>query len=768
MVRTVRALGVEHSQKDFEECLLFLAQPSPSGLRLLLYDNVDDRNLDLSPLLPQSNSCAIVITTRNHTLGESNQDAHLELDIMVMDEAIDLLLYTWKGSMESTEEARRDAKLVAEALGCLPIALQQARSYMLQVKCSARAYLERLSSNRGKLLGLEINHQLGTHSISTYAAFETSFGRLPLRVQKFLRLLSHFHWSNFPLELIVLAAKHQFYKRRLIYVANEDNFDSAKAMLQDIFLPNGEWDVTNLDEMTISLQSYSLTTVIPGIDTALLQMHPLVHDWVRSCTPKDEINAFQAAAALLLALGACEEYTASTQYLASHVMHMAPLWEQLAIANASSFADILHSNGVFPGALQLREKVVKCLRESLEVNDVRLSSSIWELALTYSNFGRLEEAEVLQKEVLKHYNEEFGEKHPDTVSARSNLAFTYGNLGRLKEAGQLHAEVLKVRKEILGEQHPDTIAALTNLAINHNDLGRVKEAEALHVEALKLRKELLGERHPDVIQSSRSLGVIYRDLGRLDEARAIQVEVLRLSTEVLGSYHPETINASHHLAITYREIGRLTEAEEIQKEVLKLRREVEGPQHPHVILALRDLATIFHLSGRLAEAEELAVEVLRLGTEISGKSHPETLRLSSNLAEIYRDIGRLDEAEVIQVEAVGLMREVLGEKHHKTSRAMLVLAEIYVSLHKQEQALEVLREAEAVISERLGQDHPQYLKYQRVLSEAHKLSKPSILRSLDHSPGRGSVPVPLLTMETFVLMFASVSIAGLVLYSYRR
>ncbi|KIM27338.1 hypothetical protein M408DRAFT_24562, partial [Serendipita vermifera MAFF 305830] len=160
IVRNVRALGTEHSQKAFEDCILFLSQSSKNGQSLLLYDNVDDPNLDLSSLLPGGNSCAIAITSRNHVLGELDPEAHLPLSIMSVEEATELLLHGASSSAPVTDQIRKDIVALAEALGYLPIALQQACAYMRQTKCSARAYLSRLSKNKAKLLRQETKHQV--------------------------------------------------------------------------------------------------------------------------------------------------------------------------------------------------------------------------------------------------------------------------------------------------------------------------------------------------------------------------------------------------------------------------------------------------------------------------------------------------------------------------------------------------------------------------------------------------------------------------------
>ncbi|KIM21473.1 hypothetical protein M408DRAFT_80521, partial [Serendipita vermifera MAFF 305830] len=76
IVRNVRALGTEHSQKTFEDCLLFLAEASPEGPRLIMYDNVDDPDLELASLLPRGKACVILITSRDRLMGGLCPEGH--------------------------------------------------------------------------------------------------------------------------------------------------------------------------------------------------------------------------------------------------------------------------------------------------------------------------------------------------------------------------------------------------------------------------------------------------------------------------------------------------------------------------------------------------------------------------------------------------------------------------------------------------------------------------------------------------------------------
>ena len=535
MIRHVRSLGIEHSQKSFDDCLRFLSQPSLNAPWLLLYDNVDDPDLDLSSLLPQGDDCATVITSRNRMIGELCLDAHLELEAMLMEEAVELLLWNSNSAANITDQAREQACAIARALCRLPLALQQARSYMFQTKVPIGTYLQRLASSKEKVLGQSMKHQWNMRYLSTYAAFEASFDILPSQIQKFLRLLSYFHWNKSPIELITLAAKSNCNQHS--YIAHGKQFRNGKALLEDLFFQDCKRDSFNLDRMAITLQSYSLISLADGIDTTLAQI-PLLHEWVRYRISEPDRLKYQSAAAMLLALAARDHYAPVAQYLINHVLHMAPFWDQMHVSDAKAFANILRDGGVFLDELKLRDRIVNELKGRSDTDSITLFDASSSLALVYYNLGRLDEAESLQIEVLKLRKQEQGERHVDTIRDLFTLSFIYRHVGRYKEAASLLAEVISLRSELLGQRHPDTMAASTRLARVYRDLRRLKEAQWLQEQVLDQTKEILGERHSDTLSASYSLAITYRDLGRIEEAKQLQADILRVQKEVRGDRHP--------------------------------------------------------------------------------------------------------------------------------------------------------------------------------------------------------------------------------------
>ncbi len=67
-----------------------------------------------------------------------------------------------------------------------------------------------------------------------------------------------------------------------------------------------------------------------------------------------------------------------------------------------------------------------------------------------------------------------GADHPDTLSSMANLAATYSNQGRWEEAEKLQVQVMETRKTKLGADHPDTLTSMANLAVDVLESGPVE------------------------------------------------------------------------------------------------------------------------------------------------------------------------------------------------------------------------------------------------------------------------------------------------------
>ena len=100
---------------------------------------------------------------------------------------------------------------------------------------------------------------------------------------------------------------------------------------------------------------------------------------------------------------------------------------------------------------------------------------------------------------MEKRKEVLGEGHPSTLTSMNNLAMTYSNQGRWEEAEKLVVEVMEKRKEVLGEGHPSTLTSMHNLAFTLWGIGRRQSALDLISSCADMSQARLGVDHPDTV-----------------------------------------------------------------------------------------------------------------------------------------------------------------------------------------------------------------------------------------------------------------------------
>ena len=82
------------------------------------------------------------------------------------------------------------------------------------------------------------------------------------------------------------------------------------------------------------------------------------------------------------------------------------------------------------------------------------------LASTYRNQGRWEEAEELEVQVMETSSRVLGLQHSHMLTSMNNLAWKFWSLDLKKDAIQLMSEVVQSRQKTIGSDHPDTIRSI--------------------------------------------------------------------------------------------------------------------------------------------------------------------------------------------------------------------------------------------------------------------------------------------------------------------
>ena len=121
------------------------------------------------------------------------------------------------------------------------------------------------------------------------------------------------------------------------------------------------------------------------------------------------------------------------------------------------------------------------------------------------------------------------------ATSLNNLALLYKAQCRYAEAEPLYQRALAIREKALGPQHPDLANSLNNLAILYQVQGRYEEAETNFVWALVIREDSLGLDHPSVAASLEDYAALLRQIGRSAEATEMDTRAEAIHAKHTGT-----------------------------------------------------------------------------------------------------------------------------------------------------------------------------------------------------------------------------------------
>ncbi|KAJ5735604.1 kinesin [Penicillium malachiteum] len=482
-------------QESFQDAADRLKIPNRHDPKANGRESADGR--PLSSFLPRGSNGTLIMTTRTKdaTLKLTDNKNIVEIHPMTVSDAVDLV--NKKLDPPATE---MDAQRLAEALGCMPLAIIQATSY---VNCQSSSYsvsqylaeFERNDRRKSKLLDYEAGHShrdrdAKTSILITWRISFEQVRKMNSAAADLLSLMSFFDPHGISEDLLQELTESDD--------ESEDDDDDCETPSSSDSDTDSEFEFDSTlqfrDNIAI-LRAYSFISVREDDQSSqVFSMHPLVQ--LAACQCLDAHNEgdkwrdeFVMILSSVFPVADFENWT-ECQSLLAHVQ--------------SAYIKKPHSDG----ALRAWQ---------ITLQDIRIQKS------------------------LKASKKACGEEHVNTIISMHNLATTYAHQGRLKEAEALEIKVLNLYKKILGEVHPTTILSMGNLAATYRHQGRLKEAEALEIKVLNLRRKILGEEHGDTILGMNRLACIWRKAGLALEALDLLRDCVAIKTRVLRHEHPETM-----------------------------------------------------------------------------------------------------------------------------------------------------------------------------------------------------------------------------------
>ncbi len=142
-------------------------------------------------------------------------------------------------------------------------------------------------------------------------------------------------------------------------------------------------------------------------------------------------------------------------------------------------------------------------------------------ALEAHRQGHYGDAEKLMEAALKEA-ERFGPEDLRLGTTLNNLAELYRDQGKYAEAEPLYKRSLVIVVKVLGPEHPYSATSLNSLGQLYHQQGKYGAAESLYKRSRVIIEKALGPEHPTVATSLENYAMLLRKTNRDAEAARLE------------------------------------------------------------------------------------------------------------------------------------------------------------------------------------------------------------------------------------------------------
>jgi hypothetical protein len=574
---------------------------------LLVFDNAPSPEA-VETFLPPTGNGRVLITSRNALWPPGRA---LEVPALDRGTAADFLV-TRTGDAD-----RQAAAGLAEAVGGLPLALEQAAAYAQATGNSLGSYLAMFQRRRQDLLDRGGPARYGGTVATTWALAFTQLEDSDPGAAGLLRLLAFCAPEAVPLRLL-LQPRLGLAERLAPEVA-------------PVLVPLLD-DELAVGDAVAALRRYSL--VRPAGDGAV-SVHRLVQGVTADQMPGQVREAWRQAAAALVeaAIPAGTEMPAAWPVCAVLLPH-ARAALGLTSGGISRIGDYLGHSGSYPAARDLFQLITDAHREDKTYGPEHPDAlgARANLAIYTGKAGDAAGARDQFAVLLPIEERVLGPEHPGTLDARHGLAYYTGPAGDAAGARDQFAVLLPIEERVLGPEHPGTLAARASLAIWTGEAGDAAGARDQFAALLPIVERVLGPEHPETLDARNNLAHWTGKAGDAAGARDQYAALLPIEEQVLGPEHPDTLIARNNLARWTGEAGDAAGARDQFAALLPIEERVLGAEHPAALADRYGLAVWTGEAGDAAGARDQFATLLPIQERVHGPEHPGTLTTRRNLA----------------------------------------------------------------------------------------------------------------------------------------
>ena len=657
---------------------------SPYNKWLLVFDNAESPEVvqDYFPSNPEGGpSGSILITSRNpqwNTLARP-----LEVDVFQRQESIELL------QRRNPDLADGEADQLAEVLGDLPLAVEQASAWRAETGMPAEEYLRLFEEKRAELMTVSPP----THYEQTVAtAWNVSLDHLATKNPTALQLLQICaFFASAPI------ARSLFSGAPVEPIAPD--------------LDRALTDPLRLGRAIREINRYSLAKIDHRNNS--IQMHRLVQAVLIARMTEEQRTRMRHGAHLLLAASAPRdprdpEHWARFGDLYPHVVVSEAI--QAESGNVRQMiiyvAQYLYYWGDHEGAREFGQDAYKVWLQKFGAGDPQTLLLCRDLWYVLWRMGRYQEAADLTQRVLAEVESQGEEEEEALLYTLSQVAIDRRVQGKFREALEIAKQVYERALHIYGEDDPTTLDHTHNYAVALRSCGHFQQALELDQATWRRNVQMYGEESYDSLLSEMGLALDRREAGDYAAGLRMFRAIVDKYRSVFGENNPHTLRAQARFAVSLRKAGDHNAALELSTYARKTLKERYGQRSPDSLVASLNLSVDLRQTGSLEDALRLGQSTRDLYVQVFGSGHPDAVAADINLAITLRLMNQVDTARALNETAVERARAALGDTHPIVLVATINLASDIFAQGDAASALELDRKTLGLVTSELGEEHP--------------------------------------------------------------
>ncbi|HKS99586.1 MAG TPA: FxSxx-COOH system tetratricopeptide repeat protein, partial [Rugosimonospora sp.] len=673
--------GGEGATAQVAAVLDALRQGTPSPRWLVVFDNAGDPE-QLREYLPVGPGDVLITSLSQAWAREA---VPVEVGVFDRADSVELL------SRRVDQLARGDAEEIAEKVGDLPLAVEQAAAWLATTAMAPRKYIELLDEHLPRMLNEPPPPGYPYPAAATWRLSLDKLREVNPAAVGLLELFAFFAPEPIPSQLLSNA--------RMIDLLVEYDPSLRDTMLHARLLRDiGKFALARVDMS------------VKGI-----RVHQLVQNVIRDGL-SPEVRAknrehVQEIVATERRGDPSDQRTWETyEGLRRHIDKTGLLESDKPEAREFilDMARYLRHRGDYAGGLDLAGRALEVRRRLAEpdIDTLRLRLEQANLLRVQGDYS---DSYAIDQDVLERLDHQLGDDHEYTLLAASGLGADLRGLGEYRRSREMEERTLARWRASVGEDYSRTYNTANNLAVSLRLVGDFHAALRLDQETMSRRTGTLGLLSHFTLASAGNLGRDLREVGNLRASLERLAETLELCRRELGIDHERTLVAAKELAITQRRLGDYDAARRLIRDTVERCERHLGSGHPLTVACVLEHGCVLSRRGEHAEAQVAGETVLASYRRSGGDDHAFTITAENDLAVFRIRAGDYERAATLIEDAAERFPSVLGEVHAHTLICLMNLATYKAGTGSRGDALRLDEHCHQQLLAQFNVEHPTVL-----------------------------------------------------------